>query len=184
MRSLLLLPLLGLWLIGQPVPAPAAEAPQWHSPAIAGHGEVAHLPDAAEQLDPTRQYKLIFDVTQPGRTDDVALAGLEAAARFLNLASLAEVPRENLHLVMVIHGAGTAHALADARYNQLLGQDNPSLPLIRQLVDYGVKVYVCGQALAGAGFAQDWVAEEVDVAVAALTVLVNYQLQGHALLQY
>jgi intracellular sulfur oxidation DsrE/DsrF family protein len=182
MRSLLLLPLLGLCLIG--LPLSAAEAPQWHSPAIAGHGEVVHLPDAAEQLDPNRQYKLIFDLTQAGRTNAAPLAGLEAAARFLNLAALAEVPRENLHLVMVIHGNATAHALADGKYNELNGQDNPSLPLIRQLVDYGVKVYVCGQALAGAGFAHAWVAEEVDVAVAALTVLVNYQLQGHALLQY
>lgn len=182
MRTLFLLVLLNLGLISLPVPA--AEAPERHTPAIAGYGEVVHLPDAAEQLDPTRQYKLIVDLTQLGRSNDAPLAGLEAAARFLNLAALAEVPRENLHLVMVIHGEGTAHALANAKYTELHGQDNPSLPLIRQLVTYGVKVFVCGQALAGAGFAHAWVAEEVDVAVAALTVLVNYQLQGYALLQY
>lgn len=182
MRTLLLLFLLGLGAVSLQVPA--AEPPQRYTPAIAGYGAVVHLPNAEEQLDPARQYKLIIDLSQLGRTNAAPLAGLEAAARFLNLAALAEVPRENLHLVIVIHGDGTAHALADAKYNELHGQDNPSLPLIRQLVDYGVKIFVCGQALAGAGFAQAWVAEEVDVAVAALTVLVNYQLQGYALLQY
>jgi hypothetical protein len=41
-------------------------------------------------------------------------------------------------------------------------------------------VYVWGQALAHNGFAPSWVNREVSVALAALTVLPVYQLDGYA----
>jgi intracellular sulfur oxidation DsrE/DsrF family protein len=152
------------------------------TPAIEGYGGVVYLPEAAEQLDPAREYRLIFNVTEAGRGDDATLPGLEAAARFLNLAALAHVPKENVHIVMAIHGAGTPHALSNERFNARYGRDNPSLDLINKLSDYGVDIYVCGQAMAGFGFAHDETSAKIEVAAAALTVLANYQMAGYALM--
>lgn len=180
-----ILALLACWLVClSPCTLAAEDAAQRVSPAIAGYGGVVALPDAAAQLDPAREYKLVFDLTEPGFAPSAPLAGLEATARFLNLAALAQVPREQLHLVLVMHGEGTAHALSGARYQERYGAPNPSLDLIDKLTEYGVVVYVCGQALAGMGFAHSEVNAKIEVASAALAVLANYQLDGYALMSY
>ena len=154
------------------------------SPAIPGYGGAVHLPDAAVQLDPAREYKLVFNITEAGRDDGAPLPGLETAARFINLAALAGVPQDHVHIVMAIHGAGTPHALSNAVYRAKYGSDNPSLELINALADYGVDIYVCGQAMAGFGFQHSETSDSITVAVAALTVLVTYQLDGYALMSY
>lgn len=164
--------------------APGAMAQERLSPAIEGYGGAVHLPEAAQQLDPARKYHLIFNVTETGRSENSTLPGLETAARFLNLAALANVPKENIHIVMAIHGAGTPHALSDERFNARYGTDNPSLDLINKLADYGVDIYVCGQAMAGFDFSHDEAADNIEVAAAALTVLANYQMSGYALMSY
>jgi intracellular sulfur oxidation DsrE/DsrF family protein len=164
--------------------AGSACAQELVSPAIEGYGGVVYLPDAAEQLDPAREYKLVFNVTETDPDDDATLPGLEAAARFLNLAALAHVPKENVHIVMIIHGDATPHALANANFNARFGHDNPSQDLINKLSDYGVDIFVCGQALAGLGFAHDETSPNIKVAAAALTVLANYQMAGYALIPF
>jgi len=160
----------------------AAEAPtaEWLTPLVHGYGAVRHYPDAAQQLDPQRTYQVLFDITAAGTVEEV-LPGLETVARFLNLAALADVPVESLQLVAVVHGAATDGVLGNAAFRQRYRQDNVNLPLLARLHELGVTLYVCGQALAHQGLDPNGVTEEVEVAVAALTVLANYQLQGYAL---
>jgi intracellular sulfur oxidation DsrE/DsrF family protein len=179
-----LLTLLACWTLCCNFTLAAEDAPQRLTPAIEGYGGAVYLPDAAAQLDPAKEYKLVFDITQRGADDSTPLPGLDTAARFINLAALAEVPKEKLHIVMVLHGPGTSHALSGERYKERFAADNPSLELINKLVAYGAQVYVCGQALAGFGFAHTEVNANIEVAAAALTVLANYQLDGYALMSY
>jgi len=61
-------------------------------------------------------------------------------------------------------------------------KDNPNGKIIKDLKDVGVKLYVCGQALADDGFKDDWVNEQISVAVSALVVVPTYQLKGYAYL--
>jgi intracellular sulfur oxidation DsrE/DsrF family protein len=164
--------------------AGSACAQELLSPAIEGYGGVVYLPDAAEQLDPAREYRLIFNVTEAKEDEDATLPGLEAAARFLNFAALAQVPKENVRIVMVIHGSATPHALSNESFNARYGMDNPSLDLINKLSDYGVDIFVCGQAMAGLGFSHDETSAGIEVAAAALTVLANYQMAGYALMTF
>ena len=173
---LLLLPLLSA-----PVASGASEW-QWQHPVIKEHGRVVSLPDAAMQIDSTLEYRLVFDVTKGAVEKQKANDDLDHVARFLNLMGLGSNPRPPAQIVAVVHGNATGIVLNDEAYRREFGHANPHLPLIRKLTGRDVRVYVCGQALAEHGFALSDVAKEVVVALAAQTVLANYQLQGFALM--
>jgi intracellular sulfur oxidation DsrE/DsrF family protein len=125
---------------------------------------------------------VLFNVTKAAPGDDEVVPGLERAARFVNLASLADVPDKNLQIVAVLHGPATAAVLADEAYLKRYQRKNPNRELIAALNKAGVTVMVCGQALAHQDFATSEVASDVTVAVAALTVLAQYQSAGYALM--
>ena len=61
---------------------------------------------------------------------------------------------------------------------------NPHTPLIEELVNYGVKVVVCGQSLVKRKISKEMLIPGIEVATSALTTLTTYQLQGYALLRF
>ncbi|MGD9649097.1 MAG: DsrE family protein [Pirellulales bacterium] len=151
-----------------------------HYPLIAQYGGVARVPDAAEP--PRQKAKIIFDITadsQPGEPNK----GLESVARYLNLHADAGWQASDARLALVLHGAATKAALADTAYATHTGEaSNPSGKLIHELKARGVDVFVCGQSLARNQFAVDEVADEVTVAVSAMTVNANKQQDGYSYL--
>ncbi|SOD39959.1 DsrE family protein [Nitrosovibrio sp. Nv4] len=163
------------------IPVTSAES-AWQNPVIQGFGKVQSMPEAAVQPSPDREYKILFDVTKAAKAPEQVNPGLEHIARLINIFALAKVPPEKLKIVAVLHGPATAASLDNRYYREKYQFDNPNLELIEVLKRNGVIVYVCGQALAHSGFASSWVNREVTVALAALTVLPVYQLDGYALI--
>jgi intracellular sulfur oxidation DsrE/DsrF family protein len=81
----------------------------------------------------------------------------------------------------VLHGDATKSVLNDGAYKERFQiEQNPNLPLIRELQKCGVEVLVCGQALNYKGFSDGEVAEEIPIAAAALTVVINKQTDGYS----
>lgn len=160
-----------------PVIAPKAEQ---SFPLVKAHGGIVPTPGAAEP--PRQGTKVIFDITAGGKLDKIN-PGFERIARYLNLSAAHGVMPSGIKITAVLHGGATVCALGDARYAQHAGtKGNPNLPLIRELQKHGVELYVCGQALAREGFVAKDVAQEVPIAVSALSVLVNRQSDGYAFL--
>jgi intracellular sulfur oxidation DsrE/DsrF family protein len=150
--------------------------PQLVFPIIANYGGVVPLPKAAEQ--PRRGAKVVFDVTAESKDID---KGLERAARLLNLYGSAGFNATDVKIVVVLHGEATKAVLSDPAYKAKFGaKANPNLPLIRDLQKAGVEVFVCGQALAYKRFENSDLAEDIPVAVAALTVIANRQADGYS----
>lgn len=162
------------------VPAISAE-PVWQNPVIQGYGKVHPMPEASVQPSPDREYKILFNITKAAETPDQVNPGLGRIARLINIFALAKFPPEKLKIIAVIHGPATISSLDDRYYRVKYELENPNKKLIDALKRAGVIVYVCGQALAHNGFAPAWVNPEVSVAIAALTVLPVYQLDGYAL---
>lgn len=157
-----------------------AEEAQFVFPLIEGYGGVAALPGAAEKPRPGA--KIVFDITVESKPGEVN-RGLESVARYLNLNVQAGNRPTDLKLALVLHGGATRYALADEVYRQATSeQRNPNLPLLRELKKHGVEVFVCGQSLARNKFPTNAVAPELTVAVSAMTVNVNKQLDGFAYL--
>jgi predicted methyltransferase/intracellular sulfur oxidation DsrE/DsrF family protein len=147
-------------------------------PVIADYGGVVPLKESAEQPRPGA--KVVFDATSDATPGEVNKA-LERVARLLNLYGAAGLQAADVKLAIVLHGEATTSVLTDAAYKSRFEiERNPNLPLVRELRKAGVEVFVCGQALNYKGFAVDEVADEVAVAAAALTVIVNKQADGYS----
>ena len=147
-------------------------------PLVPGHGGVVPLPRAAEQ--PRKGAKAVFDITADAKPGEVN-RGLEQVARLLNLYGAAGLKAGDVKIAAVCHGEADKAVLSDAAYfARFKVAANPNLPLIRDLKEAGVEVFVCGQSLHELGFKAEEVAEEVPVADSAMLVLVNKQADGYA----
>jgi intracellular sulfur oxidation DsrE/DsrF family protein len=153
-------------------------------PVIKGYGGARLLPDAAMQPRKDLEYKVVFNITQAGGKPDSVSAGLERLAGFINLYAGAGVPLRNTKLVAVLSGPATAAVLDDEHYRARFGVANPNLGLINQLTKAGVKLYVCGQALAGMHLDPSWVNPEITRALTAGVVVLTYEMQGYANVKY
>ncbi len=147
-------------------------------PVLKQNGGVVRLPTAVEP--PRAGAKIVFDITADSPPTEIN-KGIERAARMINLYGAAGLKPEDLKLTLVLHGGATKSILKDEFYSQRFGtSSNPNLPLICELQSAGVEIFVFGQALNYKGFPNSAVADNVSVAVAALTVIVNRQLDGYA----
>jgi ubiquinone/menaquinone biosynthesis C-methylase UbiE/intracellular sulfur oxidation DsrE/DsrF family protein len=161
-----------------PVPAAAPRAAKLEFPIIPKQGGVLPRPKAVEQ--PRAGAKVVFDDTADAKPADVN-KGLDRAARLLNLYGVAGLTAQDVKITIVLHGEATKSALNDAAYKARFQiEQNPNLPLIRELQKAGVEVLVCGQALNYKGFPDDEVSDGVPIAAAALTVVVNKQADGYS----
>jgi intracellular sulfur oxidation DsrE/DsrF family protein len=152
-------------------------------PRIAGAGGVVTVPNG---VDPPRaEAKIVFDVSAES-SPDTRNRGLETVARYVNLHAAAGHAAEGLKAVVVLHAAATKAALNDNDDDDyaehLGGKKNPNLTLIGDLRAAGVEVVVCGQSLARNGYSPSAVAKDVGLAVSAMTVLVNRQQDGFAVI--
>ena len=160
--------------------AACAAEPEWVYPTIKKYGRVAALPDAAMQPNKDVDYKVVFNMTGGGDADKVN-PSLDRVARAVNIFTSAGVPLSNLHFVVVIHGPATPSVLNNARYREKFNVDNPNIKLIEELEKAGVKVVVCGQALAGQNFPHDWVDPQVEITLAAISDVIILEQQGYVL---
>lgn len=149
-------------------------------PRVAGHGRVYPFPDAPGQ--PRDGSKICVDVTTSAESSQLHSA-IEKIARYVNIYAGAGAERANAKFVVILHGGAIPVALSDEAYRQRFGGDkNPNLPLIQTLKGAGVQFFVCGQSLTAAGMQPDEVAPLIQVAVSALSMSVNCQLDGFALI--
>ena len=155
-----------------------AEGPIFRFPQIVRYGGIVGTPKAAEP--PRRGAKIVFDIVADSKPEELN-KGLESVARYLNLNAEAGHKPADVKLALVLHGSATKAALGDVGYaKHTTATRNPNLDLIHELKACCVEVFVCGQSLARNKFAIDDVAGDVSVAVSAMTVNTNKQLDGYA----
>ena len=155
-----------------------ADEPAFVFPLIKGYGGIVVQPDAAEP--PRRGVKIVFDITAEGKPEE-AHRGIESVARYLNLNAQAGLSPSDVTLAIVLHGGATKCALKDEAYARATqASENPNLPLLRELQKHGVELFVCGQSLARNKLPTNDVAKELTIAVSAMSVNVNKQLDGYA----
>jgi intracellular sulfur oxidation DsrE/DsrF family protein len=168
----------------------AAPAEIWQNPVIKVSGGMVALPDAAFQPDKTITYKAVFSVTHfdaEHATDPDG--GLVPVARAVNVFASAGMPLSHLKFVVIISGEATPIVANNAIFKKKFHVDNPNLKVIQELEAAGVKVAVCGQAVAGFNYsmgkgAKDytWIDPDVKIALSALSTMVILQQQGYSLI--
>lgn len=151
--------------------------------AIPAYGKFWLLPDAHEQPDPARDYKVVFDISGAPKSPDKVSPGLDRVARFVNLLTAGGVPDDKRHIVLVVHGGATDSVATDAAYAKRHdGATNPNTPLIEALQAAGVSLRICGQAMTGSKLTPADLAPGVQVDLAALMTVTHLQFDGYAII--
>jgi intracellular sulfur oxidation DsrE/DsrF family protein len=154
------------------------------SPIIQGYGEIFDAPHATVLPDPNMEYNIVIDVATGSNDKSAPFYSLINVARLLNLHAMGGVPKENLHVVLAIHGGAVWSVLDNESYKERFNVDNPHLPLFRKLQDAGVKMVVCSQSLMGRNLDHQKLAPGIEVATSMLSTLTTYQLKGYAALKF
>ncbi len=155
------------------VPA-VAEEPSL-GPAIEDYGPTYAIDELDVALPEGLIYKTVFDVAAdpaPGKVN----RNLVSVARYLNMHARHGVPVDAMELAVVVHGKATR--------NLVKSGNNPNLELIALLQKAGVEFYVCGQSMTYAGIARDQLADGIQVALSAMTMLTLLQSDDYALLPW
>jgi len=138
-----------------------------------------------EKPDPNMQYKLLFELTGFAfKGEDTAAktefnVGLSEVARLINLHEANGVPRKNIDVVTIAHGPALYCFLTNEKYKKKYGIENPNIPLIKELQQYGVKMLVCGQAMTFFNVEMEDLVPGIKQVLTAQTVISSYQLKGY-----
>ncbi len=152
----------------------------WVYPVIEGYGRIHPLPDAAMQPDPETTYKVVFTATK-GKEKDGVNASLWRVARAVNVFGQAGVKQDHRDFVVVISGKATPLIMSNQAYKAKHGKDNPNLKLIKALQDAGVKLQVCGQAVAENKIDYKAINPDITLTLSALSDVPMLQAQGYSL---
>jgi len=151
---------------------------------IEGYGATYDIPDADFPADPERVYMMLFDVLDsPGAPEDLNIK-LNTVARFLNMHARAGVPPENLKVAVVLHGGAAKDALTDEAYQRHYQSNNPNRELLEKLRSAGVRLFLCGQSAAKREFGREEIAEPIDVALSAMTVIATLGAEGYQVVNW
>lgn len=153
-------------------------AQEWNNPRIEGYGKIHFDKDLSFQPDIKKTYKLVFNID-----NDVEKAGVNMRlwkiARELNLLKAAGVPDKNVQIAAVVHGKAITISLTDQAYEKRYQKKNPNTKLVEELANAGVKLYLCGQTVAGMKIEQSELNPAWEVTLSALVTLPILESQGY-----
>lgn len=161
-----------------------AQSPARVFPVIKDFGGVFPVPDAAEKPDASLTYRVVIEVERMSDKPDTLNWALNNVARLINLHVAGGLPKNQLEVVMAIHGGAAYTVMNNDAYKSKYNVDNPNLKLYQQLQQAGVKIFVCGQSLIARNIDRSKMVPEVKVATSMLTVLTTYQMKGYAYLKF
>ena len=126
-----------------------------------------------------RQYKAIFELRAPAGKPDQQNRSLNTMARYLNMHARAGVPRENVRVAGVVHGAASLELLTDEHYRTRHGVDNPNKELIAEIIAGGGQIILCGQTAGSRDISAHQLLPGVQLALSAMTAMTVLQQDGY-----
>lgn len=153
-------------------------------PIIKNYGGIFNIPNAVEKPSAATEYKIVVELVSGAEKPDVLNASLNNIARLINLHAIGGTPKENLKVIVAIHGEAAYSTLNNDQYQAKYKTDNPNLELYKELKDAGVQLFICGQSIVARQINGAKLAPEIAIATSMLTVVTTYQLQGFAYLKF
>ena len=126
--------------------------------------------------------KVVFSMPRHADGPEALSRKLDQVARYLNVHAQNGIPRENMDVAVVIYAQALKTALDNDAYRERFGIDNPNYELITALGNAGVAIFACGQSMGKQEIMKSDLASPVKVGLSAMTVLVDLQQKGYALM--
>lgn len=152
--------------------------------AVKDFGKFFPVENPSFKTDFPQNFKVAIDVQEASPKPDEIHPLLNTAARYLNMHTWAGVPLKDLHVALVVHGGASDAILTDEAYQAKHGVANPNTSLIGQLSQAGVQIILCGQTAGARGITDQNRNAYVQVALSAMTALVQLQNQGYQLIKF
>lgn len=153
-------------------------------PIVKGFGGIYSIENAVELPDPNAQYKIVVELVFKSENDKEANRMVLNIARMMNLHGLAGVPKEQLEIVVLVHGPAAFTLLNDDSYKKLHQVNNPNIPVYQALKDAGARVIICGQSLIARDIPRDNLWEGTEVALSALTTITHLVNKGYMVFKF
>jgi intracellular sulfur oxidation DsrE/DsrF family protein len=151
---------------------------------VNGFGEVWELSNTDFLTNTEMTYKVIFDIYDSPENPERINSQINTIARFLNMHANAEVPLEQLKVSAVFHNKASQDILTSSHYKVKYGVINPNEPLIKLLLENGVNLYFCGQSSLSRKVPKEKVIPGIDVALSAMTVILDHTSRGYTLIKF
>ncbi len=153
-------------------------------PVIEQYGKVWDIPNADFLTNSNFEFKLVFDIMNSPPSHTEINKSIETAARFLNMHARAGVDRKNMKVALVVHNAASKDLITDEAYIERYGVPNPNSGLVKSLLDEGVDIIFCGQSSYSRDFPIEDTHEGVQLALSAMTAIVQLEKQGYHLIKF
>ncbi len=108
-------------------------------PILEEFGSVFSIPEPDLILDSEKNYKILFDIYTDQGGDSKINPLLNTVARFLNMHGQTGLSKEQMDVVVILHGAGAKNALNEEAYRKKFGRSNPNADLLQALDRIGVE---------------------------------------------
>ncbi len=128
--------------------------------------------------------KLVFDITKMGTNPNELSSQINTIARCINMHAASGIELEEMDIYAVFHSEGTFTLFNKDIYSNHYAANNPHYDLLSELSDVGVKLIVCGQSLGARNVRPAEIHPKVKIALSAMTVLADLQMQGYALIKF
>jgi intracellular sulfur oxidation DsrE/DsrF family protein len=153
-------------------------------PILNNFGKVFQIKNPDLLLKKDKEYKVIFDIYTDRSKGEKINPLINTVARYLNMHAQHGVPKENMKVIVIMHGAATKSVLSDIAYQKQFGSENLNSTLLHALKEADVELFVCGQSYIAHGFDLNDKSSDVKIALSALTALVEYQSEGYQLINF
>lgn len=155
-----------------------------HFPIVKGFGGIYEVPDATERPDPSLEYKILVDLISGAEDPKAINRYVDNVARLMNLHGLAGVPKDRIHVKVVVHGGAIFSLLNDKKYQERFEVDNPNLKVFDALKEAGADILVCGQSMVVRKLSKEDLWPGVEIAHSMLTTATTYVPQGYVMLRF
>lgn len=166
------------------VALPLAGQEKATGPVIEQFGPVWEVRGTTFETDIHAEYRVVFDVMNSPEDPTARNPWMETAARFLNMHAQAGVSPSQLHVALVVHNQATKDLLKNENYNEAFGVDNPNASMLAALLEAGAQVILCGQSSRSRGVPLENTVPGTDLALSAMTALIQLQNQGYRLIKF
>lgn len=153
-------------------------------PIITEFGKVWEIHNPEFEVDPSKEYKAVFDIMNSPLDSTKLNATMETAARFLNMHAQSGVPLSNLKFVLVVHNKASKDIITNEAYYKRYGIKNPNYDLIKALMNAGGQIIFCGQSSISRGFPKEELIEGVQMSLSAMTALIHFQDEDYRLIKF
>ena len=148
-------------------------------PIIKDYGGIYDISEATVKPDANDVYKIIVDLVSADDDPSELSWSLNNVARMINLHAIGGVPKENIHVVLAVHGGMTTSLLNENAYAFRFQVSNPHIELYQALHQAGVRIIVCGQSLKSRSISSDQLLDYVEIATSMLTTVSAFHNQGY-----